>query len=123
MKNTELEQLKKKTEEIIVDCLITGETEREASKVTYGNPNYWIDQIMALFQSHEVQIKQDIFKKVEGLIEEAKPEPRSNEDFMKSLRCQSSDYTYGHSRGFKIGIDEYGRELRSSLKALEEELL
>lgn len=48
MKNTD-QTLREKIDAIIVDCLTTGETEREASKATYGSPNYWTDQIMALF--------------------------------------------------------------------------
>ena len=45
-------KLESKIREIIMDCLITGEAERKNPKgAEYGNFEYWVNQILALFES------------------------------------------------------------------------
>ena len=51
-----MKDLEKRIEELIIDCLMTGEAERKASKVMYGDPKYWVKQIMILFKKEWLKI-------------------------------------------------------------------
>lgn len=98
MTNTEEQQLREQFE-IIIHKTRTSSPYR--SKLDVGEA---INELLSLFHSHESQIKQDIFKKVEGLI-------GADETYLPP---------YNYSIGMLANRNELRQELRASLKALEE---
>ena len=45
-----MSKLRRQIYKLVVDCLTTGEAERTAEKVEYGNPHYWVDEFLQLFE-------------------------------------------------------------------------
>ncbi len=58
-------KLEEKIREIVLDCFLTGEVERENPRgAEYGDPYYWIDQLLSLFTSETNREKLELIERI-----------------------------------------------------------